>query len=90
MRLSSLIGLRNRRAQAFLATLFAAAYVGGYAIVRCEGFLIHYGPSEDHLIREGDIGWGFMFNPGPCLAKSSRVLFTPLRWVETRYWRAKH
>ena len=70
-----------------VAVVTAAAYMGGYAYVRSQGWLVHrsgfaHGNTDNHSVAVGDHN-----HQAGAVAE---IFFAPLRQVETMYWYVRH
>lgn len=70
-----------------------AGYVGAYAQVRSQRWLVHrsgyaHGMTDSHSIAVGDLGPGW--NANYEAARAGYIVFAPLRWCETACWYWRH
>lgn len=82
---------RDRRRKVIVAAFVAMVlYVGGYALVRSEGWLVHRssfmdGKTYEHAVVAGDPGIG-----GGGEKELCAVVFGPLRWCEGVLWYVRY
>ena len=73
--------------------IVGALYISGYGYARSNHYLVHYSgfvnnQTDNHRIAVGDLGLGI--NPSAQIAGVSYWVFSPLRWIESKYWYLQH